>query len=123
MGTITDKERIEEALELIWVLNEDGHNALNRFKLSSDDSDITSLIGTLTERKLALVNEGEIIFSEKGKEIARGLIRRQRLAERLLSDVFEMPDDTILNDACKMEHILSEELTESVCTFLGHPPT
>ena len=123
MGTITDKERIEEALELIWVLNEDGHNALNRFKLSSDDSDITSLIGTLTERKLALVNEDEILFTEKGNKIAKGLIRRQRLAERLLSDVFEMNDDTILNDACKMEHILSEELTESVCTFLGHPPT
>ncbi|HWR58304.1 MAG TPA: metal-dependent transcriptional regulator, partial [Thermodesulfovibrionales bacterium] len=26
-------------------------------------------------------------------------------------------------DACKLEHILSEELTDSVCTFLGHPPT
>jgi DtxR family Mn-dependent transcriptional regulator len=25
-------------------------------------------------------------------------------------------------DACKVEHILSEELTDSVCTFLGHPP-
>ena len=34
-----------------------------------------------------------------------------------------MPDDKVLDDACKMEHILSEELTESVCTFLGHPPT
>jgi DtxR family Mn-dependent transcriptional regulator len=34
-----------------------------------------------------------------------------------------MPDDKVLDDACRMEHILSEELTESVCTFLGHPPT
>jgi DtxR family Mn-dependent transcriptional regulator len=33
-----------------------------------------------------------------------------------------MPEDTVLDDACKMEHILSEELTESVCIFLGHPP-
>jgi DtxR family Mn-dependent transcriptional regulator len=28
-----------------------------------------------------------------------------------------------VDDACKMEHILSEELTDSVCTFLGHPQT
>jgi DtxR family Mn-dependent transcriptional regulator len=41
----------------------------------------------------------------------------------LFTDVFEMPDDSVLDDACKMEHILSEELTESVCTFLGHPRT
>ena len=34
-----------------------------------------------------------------------------------------MRDDTVLADACKMEHILSEELTDSVCTFLGHPQT
>jgi DtxR family Mn-dependent transcriptional regulator len=34
-----------------------------------------------------------------------------------------MPGDTVITDACKMEHILSEELTDSVCTFLGHPQT
>ncbi len=45
------------------------------------------------------------------------------MAERLFTDVFEMADDKVLDDACKMEHILSEELTESVCIFLGHPPT
>ena len=30
-----DKERIEEALELLWVLIEEGHQDLNRFRLSS----------------------------------------------------------------------------------------
>jgi DtxR family Mn-dependent transcriptional regulator len=38
-------------------------------------------------------------------------------------DVFELKDDQVETDACKLEHILSEELTDSVCTFLGHPPT
>jgi DtxR family transcriptional regulator, Mn-dependent transcriptional regulator len=55
--------------------------------------------------------------------MAKALIRRLRLAERLFTDVFEMRGDTVINDACKMEHILSEELTDSVCTFLGHPQT
>jgi DtxR family Mn-dependent transcriptional regulator len=55
--------------------------------------------------------------------MAKTLVRRLRLAERLLTDVFEMPGDTVITDACKMEHILSEELTDSVCIFLGHPPT
>jgi DtxR family Mn-dependent transcriptional regulator len=55
--------------------------------------------------------------------MARGLIRRQRLAERLFMDVFEMKEEVVVDDVCRMEHILSEELTDSVCTFLGHPPT
>ncbi len=123
MGTITDKERIDEALELLWVLEEEGHRGVDRFSLCSDDVDISSLIETLQEDGLAAVVEGNIHLTDKGRRIARGLIRRQRLAERLFTDVFEMPEDTVLDDACKMEHILSEELTESVCIFLGHPPT
>jgi len=123
MGLIADKERIDEALELIWVLEEEGHSELNRFKLSSDDPDTSLLIDALIQEGLASVVDDKILFTEKGRKTAKGLIRRQRLAERLFTDIFEMPDDTVLDDACKMEHILSEELTESVCTFLGHPPT
>jgi len=64
-----------------------------------------------------------VFLTEKGSERAKALIRRHRLAERLFTDVFEMRADQVETDACKMEHILSEELTDSVCTFLGHPPT
>jgi len=123
MGTVTDKERIDEALELLWVLDEEGHNELDRFSLSSDDPDTTLIVETLLNEGFASISGKEILLTEKGRKTARGLIRRQRLAERLFSDVFEMSDDSVVNDACKMEHILSEELTESVCTFLGHPPT
>jgi len=123
MEKITDKERIDEALELLWVLDEEGHNELDRFSLSSDDPDTALIVETLINEGFASISEKKIILTEKGRKTARGLIRRQRLAERLFSDVFEMSDDSVVNDACKMEHILSEELTESVCTFLGHPPT
>jgi DtxR family Mn-dependent transcriptional regulator len=123
MATFTDKERIDEALELLWVLDEEGHNELNRFSLCSDDPDAEVIVEALLKENLATVSGNTIRLTEKGRKAARGLIRRQRLAERLFSDVFEMSDDSVVDDACKMEHILSEELTESVCTFLGHPPT
>ncbi len=123
MGTITDKERIDEALELIWVLEEEGHRDIDRFSLSSDDADVTLLLETLRDEGFITIGDGSISLTEMGRKIAKGLIRRQRLAERLFTDVFEMPENTVLDDACKMEHILSEELTESVCIFLGHPPT
>jgi DtxR family Mn-dependent transcriptional regulator len=123
MGAITDRERIDEALELIWVLEEEGHREIDRFSLSSDDADVSALLNTLRDEGFVNISDGSIHLTERGRKIAKGLIRRQRLAERLFTDVFEMPENTVLDDACKMEHILSEELTESVCIFLGHPPT
>ena len=118
-----EKERIDEALELLWVLNEEGHQGLNRFRLSSEDDDIDLVTGALKAEGLVVVADDTIQFTDKGRAQAKGLIRRLRLAERLFSDVFEMRDETVIDDACKMEHILSEELTDSVCTFLGHPQT
>ena len=118
-----DKERIDEALELLWVMNEGGHDSLNRFRLSSEDDEVDSLIITLKTEELIDVTDDSIQFTEKGRLRAKALIRRLRLAERLFTDVFEMRDETVITDACKMEHILSEELTDSVCTFLGHPQT
>ncbi len=123
MGNMPDKERIDEALELIWVLEEEGHRDVDRFNLSSDDADVTTLLNTLRDGGLVNITDGSIHLTERGRKMAKGLIRRQRLAERLFTDVFEMPENTVVDDACKMEHILSEELTESVCIFLGHPPT
>lgn len=118
-----DKERIDEALELIWLLVEEGRTDLNRFKLSSEDNNVDILIDVLKTEGLVIIFEDKIQFTDKGYSMAKTLVRRLRLAERLLTDVFEMPGDTVITDACKMEHILSEELTDSVCTFLGHPPT
>ncbi|MFZ5908053.1 MAG: metal-dependent transcriptional regulator [Nitrospirota bacterium] len=118
-----DKERIDEALELLWVLNEEGHKDLNRFRLSSEDDEIDAVMAVLRREGLVVVAGDSIQFTEKGRLQAKALIRRLRLAERLFTDVFEMREDTVITDACKMEHILSEELTDSVCTFLGHPQT
>jgi len=118
-----DKERIDEALELLWVLDEEGHQALNRFRLSSEDDEVDAIISVLKTDGFVVTSRDDIQFTDKGRSEAKALIRRMRLAERLFTDVFEMRDDTVLADACKMEHILSEELTDSVCTFLGHPQT
>jgi DtxR family Mn-dependent transcriptional regulator len=118
-----DRERIDEALEVLWLLNEEGRSELERFRLSSDDPDFDDLSKILINEGLVLIEDQSVRFTEKGRSLARGLIRRHRLAERLFTDVFELKDDLVETDACKMEHILSEELTDSVCTFLGHPPT
>lgn len=119
----TEKERIDEALELIWVLKEDGKAIVSNFKATSDDESPEVIMDKLVDDGLVKIKDEEINFTDKGYERAKGLIRRYRLAERLFSDVFELRDDLVEDDACRVEHILSNELTDRVCTFLGHPPT
>lgn len=118
-----EQERIDEALELLWVLSEEGYTDLKRFRLNSDDADVDLLTNSLRQDGLAEIEGDNIKLTQTGQGLAKGLIRRHRLAERLFTDVFDLSREMVDEDACKMEHILSEELTDSVCTFLGHPTT
>ena len=58
-----------------------------------------------------------------GLEAGKRVVRRHRLAECLLKDVLQVPDDEAEEDACTFEHILRPGLEDKVCTLLGHPLT
>ncbi len=68
--------------------------------------------------------ERMIHFTDKGQKRAEDIIRRHRLAERLFIQTFRVQDEAeVAEQACRFEHILSPEATDSICTFLGHPRT
>jgi len=68
--------------------------------------------------------ERMIVFTEKGRKRAEDVIRRHRLAERLFTETFHVHDEKeVAEQACRFEHILSPEATDSICSFLGHPRT
>jgi DtxR family transcriptional regulator, Mn-dependent transcriptional regulator len=116
------KERIDEALEVIWGLIESKTNDTNGFRLVWEDKDPDIIIKTLKSKGLITLTDDSIAFTDKGSALAKDLVRRHRLAERLFTDVFELSNSAAEADACRVEHVLSAELTDSVCTFLGHPP-
>jgi DtxR family Mn-dependent transcriptional regulator len=118
-----EQERIDEALELLWVLDEDAHHEQKRFRHDLDDKDADALIQHLVDQGLVVIEGESIRLTPAGAEAASGLIRRHRLSERLFYDVFDLSMDEVEGGACKTEHILSEALTDSICTFLGHPTT
>jgi putative ABC transport system ATP-binding protein len=68
--------------------------------------------------------ERMIVFTEKGRKRAEDVIRRHRLAEILFTKTFQVHDEKeVAEQACRFEHILSPEATDSICSFLGHPRT
>jgi len=124
-GTVdgVEEERIDELLELIWTLREKGVSDLDHLLATAQDVEAKSIIRKMIKDDLFQVEGNRMILKERGEDKAREIIRRHRLTERLLSEIFEMSEEEVEEEACKLEHILSPGVTESVCTFLGHPPT
>ncbi len=114
--------RRDELLEMLWHLSE--HHKLTLSFLREHDTTREyekSLYEFASSGTLNFDGEN-IIFTEKGKAEAEGIIRRHRLAECLMSNVLGIKPSETEEAACEFEHILSPELVDSICTLLGHPP-
>ncbi|MEJ2246338.1 MAG: metal-dependent transcriptional regulator [Acidobacteriota bacterium] len=115
-------EEIAEVLEAVWTLQEQGHATADKVIHSAKTTVSDELLKKLqSEGFLAVDNAGRIRLLEKGKNTAEQIIRRHRLAERLLCDVLAYHVDESEAAACEYEHLLAEGITNSICTLLGHP--
>jgi len=114
----------EEILELIWTIDEENgeverNSLIKKIPLPSAEQILNSLI----QEDYVIISDSKVALTKKGLANARLVIRRHRLAERLLNDVLDVKEDAMDSSACKFEHILDEEVTTSICTLLGHPVT
>ena len=113
----------DEILELLWTLREERKASRVEVLRSSVEPGPDRLLEELVEGGMVDTSGEEILLTKSGEERARGIIRRHRLAEVLFHNLFDLDNALLENSACEFEHILSEPVVESVCTFLGHPPT
>ncbi len=112
----------DEILELLWTLREEGRATRSELLRSTTEASPEQLLEEIHAGGLVDASRDEILLTKSGEDRARGIIRRHRLAEVLLQNLFELDNTQLEHSACQFEHILSEPVVESVCTFLGHPP-
>lgn len=62
-------------------------------------------------------------LTEKGRRIALQVVRRHRLSERLLTDILHMEWGKVHDEACKLEHSITEEVITPLEEALNHPKT
>jgi putative ABC transport system ATP-binding protein len=115
------EEATDEALERIWILGERGETSMERLTGGPHGAP-AAMLRRMAERSLLNFTEAYLELTPDGRERARNLIRRQRLAETLFMQTLGMDAKVTEREACVFEHILSNEMTESICTFLSHPP-
>jgi DtxR family Mn-dependent transcriptional regulator len=113
-------EKEDELLEMMWILREEGTLSWDQIIQSCTLEGCEGILQQLSKNGWIEAREQKVELLPKGEKRARELVRRHRLSLRLFYDLFSL--DGADAEACKFEHILSPEVTDSVCTLLGHPP-
>jgi len=115
---------VEEYLEAIHRSSESGGPTTTGLakQLGVAPASVTGMLRRLAEQKLITHERyGRIALTSEGRKRARAVIRRHRLAERLLTDVLGVPLDQVHDEACRLEHALSPEIEDRIAQTLGAP--
>jgi DtxR family Mn-dependent transcriptional regulator len=120
-------EESEEYLEAIYRLEQRDGSA-KTMQLASQlkvmPGSITNTVEHLEKHRLVTHEPYKgVKLTEKGRKLALKIIRRHRLAERLLTDVLHLDWSNVHDEACKLEHNLSETIVKPLEKALGNPQT
>jgi len=120
-------ESTEEYLEAIYAFNENGELAKNSElakRLRVSPPSVTQMIQKLSEDGLVEYQPYKgAALTGRGMAHARKVVRKHRLLERFLHDVLKLNGSKVHNEACRLEHSLSDETTAALCKSLENPDT
>jgi DtxR family Mn-dependent transcriptional regulator len=112
---------IEEALGVIWTSIQRGEDEFETVSKTVKQGVGENIINELLNGKYITKEDNKIKLTDTGEDLGKQLTRRHRLTERLLADVLDFDRQAIEKIACDLEHNLSTDLADSICTLLGHP--
>jgi len=72
---------------------------------------------------LHVAGDRHLELTEKGRSLAIAVMRKHRLAERLLVDVIGLPWEEVHAEACRWEHVMSEDVERRLVQVLNNPTT
>jgi len=121
-----DTPRIEEYLESIYKLQQEQHPVSTSrlaLHLKLSPPSVSEMVKKLAGKGLLSHTEKGVCLTEEGRTIAKKVIRRHRLSERLLTDILGFKWDEVHDEACRLEHAISPEIEDRIAESLGNPKT
>src|SRR5215216_1054473 len=117
----------EEYLETILEIEEEGvppirARLVERLGISAPA--VSETVNRLVEQGYAqLLDDRSLRLTAKGRALAVSIVRRHRLAERLLTDVIGLEWEKVHREADRWEHAISADVEEKLVELLGDPMT
>ncbi len=120
-------QNIQDYLKTIYELTSRGEKASTNSlakRLGISAPSITGMLQKLSGLQPPLVryqkHQGAML-TEAGEKAALEVLRHHRLLEAWLVESMGYTWDAVHDEACKMEHVISEEFERRIAASLGHP--
>ena len=115
----------EMYLRTIFELEEEGITPLRARiaeRLSQSGPTVSQTVARI-ERDGLLTVEGDrqLALTDEGRMLAVRVMRKHRLAECLLVSVIGLPWEEVHVEACRWEHVISEQVERRLVELLGYP--
>lgn len=117
---------VEEYLETIQSLEEEGTTVIQARiaqRLGRSAPTVSEMLDRLSADGYVRRSGRTIALTDEGREVAERVIRKHRLAERLLVDVIGLPWHKAHLEAGRWEHVISDEVESLLVGLLGNPAT
>ncbi|MFX0580848.1 iron dependent repressor, metal binding and dimerization domain protein [Nocardia nepalensis] len=117
----------EMYLRTIYDLEEEGVVPLRARiaeRLEQSGPTVSQTVARMERDGLLLVaGDRHLELTEKGRSMAVAVMRKHRLAERLLVDIIGLDWQNVHAEACRWEHVMSEDVERRLVEVLNHPTT
>ena len=91
-------------------------------RLGHSGPTVSQTVGRMERDGLVVVSDDRTLeLTDAGRQKAVDVMRKHRLAERLLSDVIGLDWAYVHEEACRWEHVMSEQVERRLIELLGHP--
>ncbi|MBN9150922.1 MAG: metal-dependent transcriptional regulator [Cryobacterium sp.] len=91
-------------------------------RLGHSGPTVSQTVGRMERDGLVVVEDDRHLrLTDGGREKAVTVMRRHRLAERLLADVIGLDWALVHDEACRWEHVMSEQVERKLLELLEHP--
>jgi DtxR family Mn-dependent transcriptional regulator len=117
---------VEEYLEAIHELEEERTTVIQARlaeRLGYTAPAVSEMMRRLRDEGYVTVKGRAVNLTDQGRSKAESVVRKHRLAERLLTDVIGLPWHKSHLEACRWEHVISDEVEARLIDLLGHPTT
>lgn len=93
-------------------------------KLRVAPPSVTQMVKKLAEEGLVIYHPYKgTILTGKGTAMAQNVVRKHRLLERFLHSFLGLPVEKVHEEACRMEHSLSDDTALALCKVMDNPET
>jgi DtxR family transcriptional regulator, Mn-dependent transcriptional regulator len=117
---------VEEYLETMLALSEEGVPVIQARiaeRLGRAAPSVSEMLERLMEDGYVSRQGRRLDLTESGRTLAEKVVRKHRLAERLLVDVIGLEWHKVHREAGRWEHVISDDVEARLIELLGDPAT